>query len=226
MTPFTVSPSSQSYQSSTAIVGVHVQTALPCLWKQKRMERGSWTILLYCIFKINYINYHAHFWLKGSKQMTGGVDENLKLFHGLTPRRPWDLQVGRVDSVFTLLPFNFLLAVCGWPSCGTVTPPLPAETQTHTDCLLPCTASEGRPMNAALIPASFKVQGSSPIRSVYKSHFYCVLLMGSIWWNMCKHRRRKKRWRCSGRRRKNNSTAVAMIIVHFHVDGEEIIMFG
>lgn len=45
--------------------------------------------------------------------MTGGVDENLKLFHGLTPRRPWDLQVGRVDSVFTLLPFNFLFAVCG-----------------------------------------------------------------------------------------------------------------
>lgn len=154
MTPFTVSPCSQSYWSSTAIVGVHVQAALPCLWKQKRMERGSWTILLYCIFKINYINYHAHFWLKGSKQMTGGVDENLKLFHGLTPRRPWDLQVGRVDSVFTLLPFNFLLAVCGWPLCGSVTPPLPAETRrTLTVCCLALPAKAGRWMLLWFPPA-------------------------------------------------------------------------
>lgn len=141
------------------------------------MERGSWTILLYCIFKINYINYHAHFWLKGSKQMTGGVDENLKLFHGLTPRRPWDLQVGRVDSVFTLLPFNFLLAVCGWPSCGTVTPPLPAETRrTLTVCCLALPAKAGRWMLLWSPPAlKFKDH-------LLHAAFTKVIFIVSYWW--------------------------------------------
>lgn len=61
--------------------------------------------------------------------------------------------------------------------------------------------------------------------------FTKVIFIVSYWWVLyggtCANAEEgKKRWRCSGRRRKNNSTAVAMIIVHFHVDGEEIIMFG
>lgn len=147
-----------------------------------------------------------------------------KLLHRLTLLCPWDLQVGSVDLVLTFLPFNFLLAVCGWPWCARSRLPyllrldahwLPVASHCQRRPAFECTSDPLQLSSSRFVFNRPRLQ---------KSFFYCGVLL--IYRKKYVHRQKSQTatgscGQMQFKKKKNTAIAVVMVIFLFHVEGEK-----